>query len=65
MKLLLDLLPRCNKVVENTVTLDQIINYMQLLQLQVKVTVNHQLDSYNLPILLAKDLRAEPSEHIC
>ncbi|KAI3976838.1 hypothetical protein MKX01_008696 [Papaver californicum] len=61
MKFLQDLVPGCNKVTGKAVMLDEIINYVQLLQRQVEFlsmklsAVNPRLD-LNLESLLAKDI---------
>ncbi|KAE8690910.1 Transcription factor bHLH74 [Hibiscus syriacus] len=69
MKFLQDLVPGCNKVTGKAVMLDEIINYVQSLQRQVKflsmklATVNPLLDC-DIQGLLAKDIiqsRAGPS----
>ncbi|XP_076891907.1 transcription factor bHLH49-like isoform X1 [Bidens hawaiensis] len=61
MKFLQDLVPGCNKVTGKAVMLDEIINYVQSLQLQVEflsmklATVNPRMD-FNLEGLMTKDM---------
>lgn len=61
MKLLQDLVPGCSKVTGKAVMLDEIINYVQLLQRQVEflsmklATVNPQLD-FNLENFVTEDM---------
>ncbi|OAY34841.1 hypothetical protein MANES_12G051000v8 [Manihot esculenta] len=62
MKLLQDLVPGCNKVTGKALMLDEIINYVQLLQRQVEFlsmklsSVNTRLD-FNMDTLISKDIR--------
>ncbi|XP_020573116.1 transcription factor bHLH78-like [Phalaenopsis equestris] len=66
MKLLQDLVPGCSKVTGKAVMLDEIINYVQLLQRQVEflsmklATVNPQLD-FNLDNFVTKDMEIHQS----
>ncbi|PKU82750.1 Transcription factor bHLH62 [Dendrobium catenatum] len=61
MKLLQDLVPGCSKVTGKAVMLDEIINYVQLLQRQVEflsmklATVNPQID-FNMENFVNKDM---------
>ncbi|CAM8943749.1 unnamed protein product [Rhodiola kirilowii] len=62
MKFLQDLVPGCNKVTGKAVMLDEIINYVQLLQQQVEflsmklATVNPRMDSVHVEALLSKEI---------
>nr|WAK86095.1 transcription factor bHLH49 [Nothapodytes nimmoniana] len=61
MKFLQDLVPGCNKVTGKALMLDEIINYVQSLQIQVEIlsmnlaTINPRMD-FNMEAFMSKDI---------